>query len=86
MEKVLKNYSSHLQLKLTNYDQSCKKSISYKILLPKSYLTLSLGYRHVIFKPLQKHAYSNKLKISPPKIEYFQIKIQIFFFKFLLKT
>ena len=29
--------------------------------------------RHII-KPLQKHAYSNILKISPPKTERFQIK------------
>ena len=34
---------------------------------------------------LQKHAYSNILKISPPKTENFQIKILIFFI-FLLKT
>ena len=36
-------------------------------------------------KPLRKHAYSNILKISPPKTESFQIKILIFF-TFLLKT
>ena len=35
--------------------------------------------------PLRKYAYSNKLKISPPKTERFQIKILIFFI-FLLKT
>ena len=29
--------------------------------------------------PLRKHAYSNILKISPPKTESFQIKILIFF-------
>ena len=29
--------------------------------------------------PLRKHAYSNKLKISPPKTEKFQIKTLIFF-------
>ena len=34
---------------------------------------------------LRKHAYSNILKISPPKAERFQIKILIFFI-FLLKT
>ena len=34
---------------------------------------------------LQKHAYSNVLKILPPKNENFQIKILIFFI-FLLKT
>ena len=34
---------------------------------------------------LRKHAYSNILKISPPKTESFQIKILIFFI-FLLKT
>ena len=34
---------------------------------------------------LRKHAYSNILKISPPKPEGFQIKILIFFL-FLLKT
>ena len=30
--------------------------------------------------PLRKHAYSNILKISPPKTENFQIKILIFFY------
>ena len=35
--------------------------------------------------PLQKQAFSNMLKILPPKYENFQIKILIFF-KFLLKT
>ena len=30
-------------------------------------------------KPLRKHAYSNILKILPPKIENFQMKILIFF-------
>ena len=35
--------------------------------------------------PLREHAYSNILKISPPKTESFQIKILIFFI-FLLKT
>ena len=34
---------------------------------------------------LRKHAYSNILKISPPKTESFQIKTLIFF-TFLLKT
>ena len=34
---------------------------------------------------LQKHVYSNIMKISPPKTESFQIKIMIFFI-FLLKT
>ena len=34
---------------------------------------------------LRKHAYSNKLKISPPKTESFQIKNLIFFI-YLLKT
>ena len=29
--------------------------------------------------PLRKHAYSNVLKISPPKTESFQIKILILF-------
>ena len=37
------------------------------------------------YLPLRKHAYSNTLKISPPKTERFQIKILIFFI-FLLKT
>ena len=36
-------------------------------------------------KSLRKHAYSNILKILPPKNENFQIKIQIFFL-FLLKA
>ena len=35
--------------------------------------------------PLQKQAYSNILKILPPKNEYFQIKTWIFFI-FQLKT
>ena len=35
--------------------------------------------------PLQKHAYSNMEKISPPKTELFPIKTLIFFM-FLLKT
>ena len=30
-------------------------------------------------KTLRKHAYSNILKISPPRTESFQIKIMIFF-------
>ena len=34
---------------------------------------------------LRKHAYSNILKISPPKTESFEMKILIFFI-FLLKT
>ena len=37
------------------------------------------------YLPLRKHAYSNILKISPPKNENFQIKILILFI-FLLKT
>ena len=32
-----------------------------------------------VFSPLRKHAYTNILKISPPKTESFQIKILIFF-------
>ena len=32
------------------------------------------------FRSLRKHAYSNILKISPPKTESFQIKILIVFF------
>ena len=36
---------------------------------------------------LRKHAYSNILKILPPKTENFQIKILIFFFFiFFIKT
>ena len=35
--------------------------------------------------PLRKHAYSNVLKISPPKTESFRIEIPMFFL-FLLKT
>ena len=41
------------------------------------------GYLHLY--SLQKHAYSNILKILPPKTENFQIKILIIFV-FLLKT
>ena len=43
---------------------------------------------HNVLQPsvaLRKHAYSNILKILPPKNENFQIKIQILFL-FLLKT
>ena len=36
-------------------------------------------------QPLRKHAYSNILKISPPKTESFQIKILIFFSFFCSK-
>ena len=36
--------------------------------------------------PLRKHAYSNILKISPPKTENFQIKKNLIFFIILLKT
>ena len=36
--------------------------------------------------PLRRHAYSNILKLSPPKNEKFQIKKNLIFFKFLLKT
>ena len=35
---------------------------------------------------LRKHAYSNILKILPPRNEHFQIKKNLIFFKFLLKT
>ena len=38
--------------------------------------------REVINLSLGKHAYSNILKISPPKTGSFQIKILIFFFFF----
>ena len=38
-----------------------------------------------LFVSLRKHAYSNILKISPPKTESFQIK-NLTFFTFLLKT
>ena len=41
--------------------------------------------QHIIAVTLRKHAYSNILKISPPKTESFQIKILIFFI-FLHKT
>ena len=45
-----------------------------------------LTKKHVItvVKSLRKHAYSNLLKIIPPKNEHFQIKNLIFFI-FLLK-
>ena len=36
--------------------------------------------------PLRKRAYSNILKILPPKKENFQIKKNLIFFLFLLKT
>ena len=36
-------------------------------------------------RTLQKHAYSNIVKILPPNNEYFQIK-NLIFFMFLLKT
>ena len=39
-----------------------------------------------IIMSLRKRAYSNILKISPPKTETLQIKFMIFFFIFLLKT
>ena len=39
--------------------------------MPKSYMS--------VFQTLRKHAYSNILKISPPKIETFQIKISDIF-------
>ena len=35
--------------------------------------------RKIIYTPLRKQAYSNILKISPPKTESFQIKILLFF-------
>ena len=45
-----------------------------------------LGNKYPFFPTtLRKHAYSNILKISPPKTESFKIKVQIFFM-FLLKT
>ena len=46
-------------------------------------MILSHIFSHSIFTAillsLRKHAYSNILKISPPKTECFQIKILIFF-------
>ena len=33
--------------------------------------------KNLSYVPLRKHAYSNILKISPPKTESFQIKMQI---------
>ena len=42
-------------------------------------------YKSAGLKALRKHAYSNILKIFPPKNEHFQIKILMFFI-FLLKT
>ena len=47
---------------------------------PKGILWVLVG-----IEPLRKQAYSNVLKISPPKNESFQKKILIFF-RFLLKT
>ena len=41
--------------------------------------SLSDAIRDVLYDPLRKHAYSNILKILPPKNENFQIKIWIFF-------
>ena len=38
-----------------------------------AYLDLGLRNMHLIC-PLRKHAYSNILKLLPPKNEYFQIK------------
>ena len=46
---------------------------------------LGLYCLHIHEKPLRKQAYSNILKILPPKNENFQIKILIFFIS-LLKT
>ena len=46
---------------------------------------LSSNLLQTVPKPLCKHAYSNILKISPPKIESFPIKILIVFI-LLLKT
>ena len=39
-----------------------------------------------LLESLQKHAYSNVLKILPPKIENFHFKKIRYFFIFLLKT
>ena len=43
---------------------------------PPREITVAKKY---LLPSLRKHAYSNILKISPPKTESFQIKIQIFF-------
>ena len=68
------NYSKTYTQELFSLDRDV---ISFKILHSSSSDTL--------FNPLPKQAYSNILKVLPPKNENFQIKNQIFFI-FLLKT
>ena len=55
--------------------------LNYRNLRSSSTLDLASLFLYT----LRKHAYRNILKISPPKIESFQIKILIIFI-FLLKT
>ena len=75
----------------SNKDQSMQENISQLQLYNHRLRTLTQKYlsfdwrKSLNSSTLRKHAYSNVLKISPPKTESFQIKILIFFI-YLLKT
>ena len=61
---------------------NCKllvSATSQSTLLAKNSFIVMLGVSRFIATPLQKHAYSNIKKISPPKTENFQVKNSDFF-------
>ena len=67
---------------------SVKQNLAFWMVYCKSvscYFKLESSRYTCTWCSLWKHAYSNILKISPPKTESFQIKIW-YFFTFLLKT
>ena len=62
------------------YKKKKKKKKNAKSICIQVIVNTSTKYALIIsFVALRKHAYSNILKISPPKTESFQIKTLIFF-------
>ena len=74
--------NDHLIMTWISWDGCmCKIYIFYAVRIQAQYIV-------VVFSAcsLRKHAYSNILKISPPKTENFQMKKTLMFFIFLLKN
>ena len=74
---------THTALICPMYTSNIKAVLSESV--PSHSHSLKRHLIRLIFS-LRKHAYSNILKILPPKNENFQIKNSDTFFKFLLKT
>ena len=77
-----KQFISNIPRNNKKLPQSSQRPLPQEILARANNLRIK---RTIVFFPLRKHAYSNILKILPPKTESFQIKILIFFSYFCSK-